>query len=387
MSLIGPHLQMKRTNSINTAEFFLVTLPGLEDVVLAEAKEWFPDLEMKAEHGGVTATATLEQGLSMNLVLKTPTRILLRVKRFRCRDFPTLYKTIATFSWRNWILATQSMEVQVSSRTSRVKMKKRVEETCQDAWVEFQSRSGSKPAVGKSFTLYVRLVNDECTLSLDTSGERLHKRGGRKHIGDAPLRETIAASLLQWAGRLASADTEIEIVDPMMGSGTFLLEAALRDQPTEAREFAFDTFARAPRSIPRLSADRPKFSSFVGFERDASALAAARTNLQALGRQNVAVKSQDFFTADALPSKSHARWIFSNPPYGERLKIDGEPSAFYEKLFAASERVIQPQRACFLLPAAATKRKLTFPKAWKLVAKRSFSNGGIPVEALLFAHR
>src|SRR6185312_7514271 len=96
------------------AEFFLVALPGLEDVVQAEVADWFPDLTTKLEHGGVTVRAPLEEGLAMNQALKTPTRILLRVASFRCRDFPHLFNAVKKLKWDEWIDPTCDLTVNVS---------------------------------------------------------------------------------------------------------------------------------------------------------------------------------------------------------------------------------------------------------------------------------
>ena len=370
--------------SEKTEEFFLVALPGLEDLVLAEVEEWFPNLEAKAEHGGVTVHAPLNVGLSLNLALKTPTRILLRVSQFRCRDFPKLFKIISALDWERWLDSSCELETVVSTRLSRLKIKLRISETCEDAWAEYKKRVGAKSVRGRKATLYVRFLNDECMLSLDTSGERLHKRGDRRHIGDAPLRETIAASLIQLVGRShpGSGQGPIELVDPMMGSGTFLLEAETRDQLVEKRGFGFESF-RAPGLVqPRLTVERPVFNSFVGFERDTKAMAAAKENLR--GHRGFKFYPDDFFTANPLPEDGVRRWLFANPPYGERIKVKEPLGELYVRLFAAAERVVRPERACFLLPSKAVKGKFALPRGWKVLAKRPFLNGGIPVTAFVF---
>lgn len=367
-------------------EFFLVALPGLEDLVEAEVNEWFPNLDVKAEYGGVVVHAPLAIGLSMNLALKTPTRILIRMKSFRCRDFPKLYNKVLKFPWKDWIDPNCEIQVHASTRLSRLKIKKRIEEVCKDAWIDYQKSQNVKFVKGKTADLYVRIHDDLCTLSLDTSGERLHKRGERQHIGEAPLRETIAAALIQWLGRLpsGSAAGAVEIVDPMMGSGTFLLEAAFRDALVEAREFAFERFTHPPQEKPELKVSRPRMDSLVGFEKDPKTLAAAQNNLKRTS--HVTIRKEDFFEAKPLPARTEGkqRWLIANPPYGERLKIDEPLKDFYARLFACAERVARPDVACFLLPARAVKGKFDLPQGWKVLEKRPFLNGGIPVVAFVF---
>jgi len=369
-------------------EFFLVALPGLEDVILNEVKDWFPELEATAIHGGVTVKAPLKTGLAMNLCLKTPTRILLRISTFRCRDFPKLFQSIAKTPWKTWLDLSCEMKVHASTRLSRLKIKARIEETCMDGWLEYKEKNRKTTVRGKEQNLYVRFLNDECSLSLDTSGERLHKRGERQNIGTAPLRETIAAAMIQMAGRNDSDAKSVELIDPMMGSGTFLLEAAGRDQLVEKREFAFDNFTEQPEENLSLKAERPKFSKLIGFEADKKTMQAARANLD---KGHVQLPTElyaaDFFKADPLPAAESRRWLLVNPPYGERIKVKEPLKEYYEELFLACERVAKPDLAYFLLPSKVVKGKFNLPLQWKVIEKRPFVNGGIPVVAFGFGRK
>lgn len=369
-------------------EFFLVALPGLEDVVHAEVKDWFPDLETTVSHGGVTVFAPLKTGLAMNLCLKTPTRILLRISSFRCRDFPKLFQTIAKTPWKTWLDLSVELKVHASTRLSRLKIKARIEETCLDGWLEYKEKNRKTTVRGKEQNLYVRFLNDECSLSLDTSGERLHKRGERQHIGTAPLRETIAAAMIQMAGRSDPEAKSVELIDPMMGSGTFLLEASGRDQLIEKRGFAFDNFTEQPDENLSLKAERPQFTKLIGFEADKKTMQAARTNLKS---SNVELPTElhaaDFFKAEPLPQSTARRWILVNPPYGERIKVKEPLKEYYEELFLACERIAKPDRAYFLLPSKVVKGKFNLPLQWKVIEKRPFVNGGIPVIAFGFVRK
>ena len=370
-------------------EFFLVALPGLEDLTEAEVQDWFPHVETKIEHGGVTVLTSLEEGLSMNMALKIPTRILLRVSRFTCKDFPKLYNKILDFPWHQWIQPECTLKVHASTTASRLKMKKRIEETCEKAFNKYQKDRKVKANTKRKINLYVRLKDNHCTLSLDTSGERLHKRGLREHIGEAPLRETIAASLIQLLGRHGDRQTPIELVDPMMGSGTFLLEGAMRDLVIDSRDFAFDNFSRPPQQNPSLKVTRPAIDTLTGFEKDQKTLKAAENNLKSSSenlKMNLHLK--DFFLAEPfVAERNHQRWVLVNPPYGERLKVDEPLGEFYAKLFATTERLSKPDLACFLLPSKAASGRLLLPSTWRVLEKRPFSNGGIPVLAFVFGRK
>lgn len=369
------------------SEFFVVSLPGLEDIVEAEIKEWFPTFTTKTEHGGVSVHAELGQGLAMNLVLKTATRILIRIKTVRVRDFPKLYQTLLALPWSDWVDPACELNVHVATRLSRLKIKSRIEETCQDAWMDYRAKLGTRAERGRKLDLFVRFVNDECTLSLDTSGERLHKRGARTHVGEAPLRETIAAALLRL---VAASDPEaktIEVLDPMVGSGTFLLEALERDTVVDRREFAFKNFRVDEVARPPVPQRSTRVVRLVGLEKEAKTLTAARTNLKRVSANEAKVElmAGDVFVVEPLEATEERRWLLSNPPYGERLKVDQPLLAYYEQLFAASERWAKPARACFLLPAKVVKGKFRLPAGWRVVEKRPFVNGGIPVIAFVFA--
>ncbi len=370
-------------------EFFLVTLPGLEDLAEAELRDWYPHVDAKIEHGGITVMTSLEEGLSMNMALKIPTRILLRVSRFTCKDFPKLYNKVLDFPWHKWINPESQLKAFASVTASRLKIKKRIEETCEKAWVKYQKEKSVKPAPKQKISLYVRLNDNNCTLSLDTSGERLHKRGLREHIGEAPLRETIAAALIQLVGRHANRETPVELIDPMMGSGTFLLEAAFRDEVLEKREFAFENFAKQPESTPTIKNRLAPIENLIGFEKDPKTLKAAANNIEKSGYKSKAtLLEKDFFQAEPIANpKDRQRWILVNPPYGERLKVDEPLGEFYAKLFQTTERIAKPDLCCFLLPSKAASGRLLLPNTWRVLEKRSFSNGGIPVLAFIFGRK
>ena len=369
-------------------EFFVVALPGLEDIVQAEIAEWYPDLKSEVQHGGVTVYAPLRTGLALNLALKTATRILVRVDEFRARDFPKLYNKIAKYPWRELIDPSVEMTVHVATRLSRLKIKKRTEETCSEAFSDYRREQKVTIERGRKASMFVRLIEDECTVSLDTSGERLHKRGSRQHIGEAPLRETIAAALIQQIGRKHAAldPREVEIIDPMMGSGTFLLEAAIRDELIDGREFAFENFATKKVDKPSLKTKRPNISKMTGFEIDAKTIAAARSNIKAESqRADFEIFEKDFFKADPLPeAEGRQRWLFCNPPYGERIKVKEPLTDLYIRLFQAAERVAKPDIACFILPNKVVKGRFPLPAGWKVIEKRPFLNGGIPVVTFVF---
>ncbi len=359
------------------SEFFVVSLPGLEDLVVEEIRSWFPHLEVQQEHGGVTVWAPMAEGLGLNLVLKSGVRVLLRLHSFRCRDFPKLFKTFRDLPWNQWVQPDTSLVVNASSRASRLKIKKRIEETCLKAYEKARINKGDGTA-----TVYVRFLNDQCTISLDTTGERLHKRGHRQLIGEAPLRENLAAAMILMVMKHANVNDPVEIIDPMMGSGTFLLEATGLHHVAPQREFAFKRIPQVKAALPKAKPPKLRIERLVGFERDPKTFEAARKNLKDV--QDVQLYQADFFSTEPMANTQARRWVFCNPPYGERIRVEDDLKKYYETLFETTERVVKPDYACFLLPTGKVKGKFKLPVLWKIVDKRPFLHGGLPVTAFLF---
>lgn len=383
------------------AEFFLVITPGFE---LLAQKEIFsridPDIEVKIERGGLTVRLPLLVGCSLNRVLKIPTRILLRLADFGCRDFPKLFKKTAGLPWEDWIPAGAMVDFQASSHKSRLFIKKRIEETCRDGFKKYlKAQVGGATLVGRKIemSVLVRVDDDICTFSLDTSGDLLHKRGTKTLSSEAPLRETIAAALLTWMSTEGPAESdEITLIDPMIGSGTFAIEAAQMGHAITARHYAFEDFPLYQRELENSvlgSAGGQKnpapllanFTRFLGCDIDVKAAEATRGNWRELGdSRELKIEIADVFDAKPLAIEGK-RWLITNPPYGERLKIEGRLKDYYELLFESCERLVRPDRACFVLPDTARPEKLRVPQRWRLEKTLKFQNGGLPVTALLFS--
>lgn len=429
-------------NTPELPEFFAVVAPGFEMLAAKELEAWHPEIEIEVARGGLLFQAPLVVGCELNRKLKIPNRILLRLTSFTCRDFPKLFKKASVFPWEQWIPNGADAEFHASAHASRVSIKKRIEETCFDGFKKRTKNRVLKPT--RSLDVYVRLDQDVCTISIDTSGEILHKRGTRALTSEAPIRETIAAGLLFWmiathedenaGARLVKTEDApaVTLVDPMMGSGTFFLEASGLDKLVETRRFAYEEFPRFQReadsvggeldshemenpsssqtSISTLtSKEKPNFKNpfqkFVGLELDAKAVATTAGNLKSLSGYMIEALQGDIFEtkplgaasvraqAPSLIDQSGARadqtretahWLIANPPYGERLKIEGSLKDYYEKLFAACDEFARPTRACFVLPETAAPTKIRAPRDWKLVDHFRFQNGGLPVVALQF---
>lgn len=369
-------------------EFFLVVTPGLESIAAWEFEQWYPGHKVRLERGGLSVHLPLGVGFSINQKLKVPTRILIRLAEFSCRDFPKLFRKISTFPWEEWV--RERVEFSASSHRSRLRVKRRIEETCDEAFRARFKKKGlslAEPADSNQvLSALVRFNEDICVLSLDTSGTLLHKRGYRDFTTEAPIRETMAAAVLLMLEKTAvekGLPLPVELLDPMCGSGTFLLEGACLKRVLHKRAFAFERFVKVPKIESEPEARKGSlFHSLIGFETDPEACTVAKKNLGSLGRE-VTLLNQDVFKAQELPAQTR-RWVVTNPPYGERLKIKGSLSKYYETLFETIERLAKPELVALVLPVKAQPERLKKPQTWRTVARVRFSNGGIPVMACVF---
>ena len=201
---------------------FVVTAPGLEGVTAAElAGLGFPGT---AESGGIALAASPEDLYTLNLHLRTASRILVRIAEFRARTFHELERHAARIPWNDFTDGGRPARVRVTSRKSRLYHQRAIEERVLRAIDSPAAVGEDEERVGEGEQLFVvRFHYDRCVISADSSGALLHRRGYRQALGKAPLRETLAAAMLLssgWDGRTA-------LLDPMCGSGTIPIEAAL----------------------------------------------------------------------------------------------------------------------------------------------------------------
>lgn len=403
------------------SHFFLIVPPGFEKTAAGELRYWFPEAEITEQsRGGIGFRAPLQTGLELNRVLKVPTRILLRMADFGCRDFPKLFKKIKNFPWAEWLPKNSKVQVEASTHQSRLKIKKRIESTT----LEALEKSGFKPSNDEdAFSIYVRINEDVCFVSLDTSGEILHKRGYREYTPDAPLRENLAAAILLTAKEAfeskfsVAADDLIKpvVIDPMAGSGTFLIEAAQLYCESD-RDYAFEKLncAREPlkaqqgSSLSSGSISSSKIfgklgqpisekwiSGLFGIEADTKAIIAARKafeNVSKKSKIDFGIEQADVFAK--LPAnaekkvselqKASGKILVCNPPYGKRLKIEEPFSVYYPRLFNRFEELFAPDIASIILPQKVNLERLKIPSSWQIQSTQTFSNGGFSVVLVTF---
>ena len=212
-------------------EAFVVAVPGLEPLVLAEVQK----LGVRPAHavrGGVECTVTWPQLFAINVRGRVATRVLVRLRRFKADGFHSLEMGLKAIPWGEWLAADAGVQVSVTADAgSKLYHSGAVEER---VLAVLDRPEGDQ-------RVFVRVLNDVVTVSLDASGDSLHRRGYRGAAGKAPLRETLAAAVVLGSGW----DARSPLVDPFCGSGTIAIEAAMiarRMAPGRHRSFAFQSW-------------------------------------------------------------------------------------------------------------------------------------------------
>ncbi len=332
---------------------------------------------LEAVPGGILLEAPLHLGLQINLFSKLANRVLLRLHESRVRDFPKLFQILKELKKDSFLQGLQ-LGSEISAKESRLNNEKRIQEIVEEIF-------GSHPESEQR--LYIRMSQDLCSISLDSSGTHLHKRSQRLSQGEAPLRETLAAFVLRkMIGDRSSAELQmIPLVDPMCGTGTLLREASTLFQPSWRDDFSFLKWAQAPKILKSASvkgnyAKLPSlFSELHALDRDADSVERAQKSLQELGRPFQA-RQQDLFQTSAQKNLEGC-WVISNPPYGERLKAEFTPEELVKKIVTS----FRPSRVGLLLGENQSRqiKSLQVP-GYKLESQWPFQNGGLRVAFSIF---
>lgn len=330
-------------------ETYVQVTPGLEGVLVEElASGGFGDpAGYEVDRGGVTLELDPAEVMRANLSLRTASRVLLRLGTFPAASPEMLYDRARKLDWEVQLGFAASYALRITARASNLQAGDEVANTVASAVSRHMRELGlyPKPAAGAPLEFHVRLQNDHATVSLDTSGELLHRRGFRRHVHAAPVRETLAAAMVL-SGLADEPELPDVILDPFCGSGTLLMEATdvlLGLQPGRERGFAFEQAAwfragrwrEAQREAERRAGAAPLVAAagagsgalprLLGFDNDPRALDAARRNLAQAPYRHVEVAEADSTRLD-LDSLGAARGlVVSNLPYGVRLR--GERTA------------------------------------------------------------
>jgi putative N6-adenine-specific DNA methylase len=336
-------------------KLFAVCAPGLEPFTALEldrlglmgnhpismSENFLTEKEPPYELGGIEFQGSLHDVYRANLYLRTASRVLIRLGAFYASAFPELRRKASRLLWENYLVSERPIALRVTCKKSRLYHEAAVAERVVGAITD---RLGNPPPVHRyredpdtdpPQLILVRFVDNLCTISMDSSGALLHRRGYRLATTKAPLRETLASAMVMASGW----DRLSPFLDPFCGSGTIPIEAALLARAIPAgysRRFTFmdwpnfdskiwdELLARAGKGI---ASDIPKI---IASDRDAGAIQAAQANAERAGVGNCIEFSRKAISAiDPPPGPG---WVVTNPPYGVRLKKTNDLRNLYAQL-------------------------------------------------------
>ncbi|WP_105103996.1 bifunctional 23S rRNA (guanine(2069)-N(7))-methyltransferase RlmK/23S rRNA (guanine(2445)-N(2))-methyltransferase RlmL [Microbulbifer pacificus] len=384
-----------------TAQYsFTATCPkGLENLLAEELRALGAEVE-REQPAAVRFAGDLAMAYRVCLWSRLANRVLLNLGIARIADAEGLYQAVVDIPWEEHISPTGVLWVQFSGTNREIRNSQFGGQKAKDAIVDrLRKATGARPDVDKrdpDLTAMLRLHRDSLEIAIDLCGDSLHRRGYRTHIGAAPLKENLAAALLMRAGWSQVAAEGGALLDPMCGSGTFLVEAALMAAdvaPGIMREgFAFERWLNhqndlwlplreeaLQRRVEGLARSLPEIR---GYDADAKVLFAAESNIARAGLDKHVRVSCRPVAAFKAPSHREVKpgLIITNPPYGERL---GEQEALRETYSELGRQLKQEfggwKAAVFTgNPELCHSMSLRSHKQYKLF------NGSIPSQLLLF---
>ncbi|MGB3309640.1 MAG: THUMP domain-containing protein [Nodosilinea sp.] len=322
------------------ALYFATVARGLEDLAATELKNLGAQ-QVEPGFCGVAFTGDRALLYRVNLWSRLAFRVLLKLAEFPCYDADDLYRGIQAIDWRPYLPPETTFAVNATGKNrslnhthfNALQVKNAVVDQQRQHWGDRSTIDTQHPEV----RLNVHLQADTCTVSLDSSGSSLHRRGYRPAVGAAPLKESLAAALVMLTGWTG----DVPLLDPLCGSGTLPLEAslmALNVAPGLFREeFGFHTWPDFDGDLwdelyQEAEASRKlELGTWVGgCDRDPAIIHQARVNAQ---RCDLA-EQINFWTEDLadLEAPADSGYMLCNPPYGERLGADEDLGAFYKLL-------------------------------------------------------
>ena len=362
--------------------FFLIVSPGLEKLAYKELIEkcsLFFNLtpsEIDVKKGGIEFKSPLAKGCNLNHLLKIPTRILYRIDSSIVRDLPKLFSKLSKIKWSNY-LTTKHIEIKSSSFQSRLFDSRKIESTALDAIKEYFKHSPLKKKYAegdKTQSIYIKFENDLMTISLDLSGDRLDQRGVKLFSAIAPIRESLAAACFY---QLIGDKKNVSLIDPMVGTGTFLLEAYNFYHPNYKRTFSYEHFSLFLQEVKEKKLQPPprKIKKLYGFDINEKTLDATEKNFVSVKNKTlVSLKRADIFKDHYDVAKGS--FVIINPPYNKRIRTSSPPHLYYLDLIQNIQTKLDPKGMGMVIPQA---HYLKIKKQMEVTSETIFKNGGIEV--------
>ncbi len=355
-------------------EILLVGTPGLEPELLAEAKQ-LKFVNARQIIGGVTIEGDWSDVWRANLQVRGCARVLARIGSFHVGHLAQLDKLAHAFNWKKHLRHDVPVSVEATCKKSKIYHSGAATERIEKAIKDVVGTTIEKDA---TLAIKARIEKDLCTISIDTSGEMLHKRGHKEAVAKAPMRETLASLMLRRCG----FDGHEPLLDPMCGSGTFVIEAseiAMGLMPGRSRSFAFEALRSFdPLAWEELKLNNPPNNSslkFYGSDRDAGAIKAAIANAERAG-----VQAHTSFTqkpiSDLHRPEGPPGLVIVNPPYGLRIGDKKPLFALYDTLGQVLLQRFKGWRIGLVTADTSLAKATNLPF---LVAEKPILHGGLSV--------
>ncbi|MBF0411968.1 MAG: hypothetical protein HQK70_04550 [Desulfamplus sp.] len=388
--------RVKRRITARSHRFFAVCSPGLKqlcyremtalinkynhqtndshqlesDLLKSELSIQFRDIEIIP--GGVEFTGSVQDCYCANLYLRSPSRILMRIATFKAENFRTLEKKMGEIEWELYINQSLPLHFEVSAKSSRLYHTDAIAQRAHQVIKEHFSKlsniyvSLDNPAVPKIVqTIMIRAEDDSFQISIDSSGELLHKRGLKENVGSAPIRETLAFAVLSAmnypfgynksdnlynSNQLFKSSTNridnLPLIDGMCGSGTFALEAAMIANDIPAgffRRFAFENWqcfsSRQWNHIKKIAAtniidsdkDGGSQHPFIfALDKDAAVLKGLERTVEIFNlSSSIKIIQGNFFDTKTINLSDNKGFVVLNPPYGKRIGEKGDSEQIF----------------------------------------------------------
>lgn len=363
-----------------------ITSPGLEGILARELKALGIRIG-KNVSGGVEFRGGSDEVMRANLWSRIANRIVVRVDEFHASSFHELERRAKKVEWNRYMTSGSPVRFRVTARKSKLYHSDAVAErlgiAAQKAGAVIVESTEDEEAESDAQLFIVRIANDIFTISADSSGELLHRRGYRKAVAKAPLRETLAAAMLIGSGW----NRRSPLVDPMCGSGTIAIEGATMARnmaPGIQRKFAFEKWLDHDSKSWKVMIDEAiagqldrSPAQIVASDRDAGAVTASIANAaRAQVLEDIEIENRAISDAEFPPESG---WIVSNPPYGLRVGESGPLRNLYSKLGA----IVRDRAPGYVLALLSADKALESQLKMELKEMFRTSNGGIPVRLVM----
>ena len=322
---------MPKLKADNNSNFEMIakTYHGLEDVLAKELLQLGAQ-DIKTLRRAVKFKGDIGFMYKANLSLRTAVRIIKPIKTFKVSNETEFYDSIRAIDWNQYMTIDDKFAVDAFVNSTYFNHSLYIALKTKDAIVDqFRDNCGMRPDVDldhPNLRINIHINEDLCTVSLDSSGKSLHKRGYRLETNEAPISEALAAGLILVSGW----DKKSHFVDGMCGSGTFLVEAAMIAANIPANinraHFAFEDWPDFDQNLWELIKEsqlkklKDCFGKIIGYDIDPQTLASAKINIQNAGLEDyIELKCENFF--DTVKPEGPTHLVF-NPPYGVRLQAD-----------------------------------------------------------------